>query len=67
VRALGETGIVACPDWRGTGLRRASLLATPAVWRGDALVAAPLAGLAGGWSAALCEDRRDFVAALMTH
>ncbi|WP_074221721.1 tRNA lysidine(34) synthetase TilS [Rhodovulum sp. ES.010] len=51
VRALGESGLAQCPDWRESGLPRASLLASPAVWRGDRLVAAPLAGRAEGWRA----------------
>lgn len=50
IRALGEA-VSACPDWRDTGLPRQSLLASPAVWRGDELVAAPVAGLGGGWEA----------------
>jgi tRNA(Ile)-lysidine synthase len=50
VKALGE-GIKLCPDWRQTGIPRTSLLASPAVWHGPDLVAAPLAGLSNGWSA----------------
>ena len=50
VRALGEA-VKDCPEWRQTGLPRQSLLATPAIWRGDALVAAPVAGLKNGWEA----------------
>ncbi|MEM8979684.1 MAG: tRNA lysidine(34) synthetase TilS [Pseudomonadota bacterium] len=42
LRALGETGLLAVADWRASGLPRAALLATPAVWRGGELVAAPL-------------------------
>lgn len=61
IRALGEA-VADCPGWRETGLPRQSLLASPALWRGDTLVAAPLAGLSNGWSARLTEDRRDFVA-----
>ncbi len=49
VRALGEA--VKDTPWRGTGMPRQSLLASPAVWRGASLVAAPAAGLAGGWTA----------------
>jgi tRNA(Ile)-lysidine synthase len=51
VRALGTEGLRACPDWRATGLPREVLVVTPAVWRGNLLVAAPLAGLSGGWRA----------------
>ncbi|MBL4558600.1 MAG: hypothetical protein JKP98_20630 [Rhodobacteraceae bacterium] len=43
IGALGAAGLRACPDWRETGLPRASLLATPALWRNDALIAAPVA------------------------
>ncbi len=50
VAALGERGLAACPDWRETGIRRGALLVSPAVWRGSELIAAPLAGLANGWS-----------------
>ncbi len=50
VRALGEA--VKDTEWRETGRPRQSLLASPSVWRGDTLVAAPLAGLPNGWTAA---------------
>ena len=50
VRALGEA-VKDCPIWRESGLPRQSLLASPAIWRGNTLVAAPLAGLSNGWAA----------------
>jgi tRNA(Ile)-lysidine synthase len=37
--------------WRETGMPRQSLMASPAVWRGEELVAAPVAGLSNGWTA----------------
>lgn len=49
IRALGEA--VKDTPWRETGMPRASLMASPAVWRGDDLVAAPVAGLENGWRA----------------
>ncbi|MDE0522460.1 MAG: tRNA lysidine(34) synthetase TilS [Boseongicola sp.] len=49
VRALGEA--VKDTPWRDTGMPRQSLLASPAIWRGANLVAAPVAGLAGPWTA----------------
>ncbi|MCG6885195.1 MAG: tRNA lysidine(34) synthetase TilS [Silicimonas sp.] len=49
IRALGEA--VKDTPWRETGMPRHSLIASPAIWRGEALVAAPLAGLANGWTA----------------
>jgi len=48
VGALDTSGLVQCPDWRSTGLPRAALLASPAVWLGDKLIAAPLAGFQTG-------------------
>jgi tRNA(Ile)-lysidine synthase len=65
VRALGEA-VRECPDWRSTGLPRATLLASPAVWRGDVLVAAPVAGMGNGWTA-VGPGAADFAAALISH
>lgn len=53
VRALGAAGLRQCGDWRALGLPRAVLEVTPAVWHGDLLVSAPLAGWPNGWSAQL--------------
>ena len=50
IRALGEA-VKECPDWRETGMPRQSLLSSPAVWRGETLIAAPVAGLSEGWTA----------------
>lgn len=51
VRALGADGIRACPDWRATGLPREVLLVTPALWAGETLLAAPVAGFGRDWTA----------------
>lgn len=51
VRALGPDGLAQLKDWRATGLPRAALIVTPAIWRGDTLIAAPRAGKANGWTA----------------
>jgi tRNA(Ile)-lysidine synthase len=59
IRALGEA-VSHCPDWRNTGLPRSSLMASPAVWAGDTLIAAPIAGLSGGFSAEIDHPRGDF-------
>jgi tRNA(Ile)-lysidine synthase len=50
VRALGAA-VAQVPGWRDAGLPRATLLASPAVWRGGALVAAPVAGFGRDWTA----------------
>lgn len=47
IRALGKAGLLQCPDWRETGRDRRSVLATPALWQGEAVISAPLAGLEG--------------------
>ena len=49
IRALGDA--VKDTPWRETGMPRQSLLASPAVWRNETLVAAPVAGLSNGWTA----------------
>ncbi len=64
VRALGES-LASCPDWQETGVPRQSLMSSPAVWRGDELVAAPLAGLSKGWTAKT-PDRDHFAASLIS-
>lgn len=60
VAALGETGLAQCEDWRASGRPRASLLASPAVWDGDCLVAAPMAGQDADWRAELVPERSEF-------
>lgn len=57
IRALGPAGIALRPDWRATRTPRAALLAAPAVWRGSALVAAPLIDGSGTWSVRLLPGR----------
>ena len=65
IRALGEA-LKDCPGWRDTRLPRASLIASPAIWRGNALVAAPVAGLHEGW-VAKTRELADFASALISH
>ncbi|NNE88338.1 MAG: tRNA lysidine(34) synthetase TilS [Silicimonas sp.] len=50
VRALGKA-LVECFDWRMTGMPQTSLQASPAVWQGNELISAPLAGFSNGWTA----------------
>lgn len=64
IRALGADGLRACKDWRATGLPREVLIVTPAVWRGDTLVAAPLAGWSEGWTATVSPS---FAATILAH
>ena len=67
IRALGPRGRMACPDWRDTGLPLASVEASPGVWQGETLIAAPLAGWANGWSAKLGRSADDFRRTLLSH
>ncbi|WP_281992613.1 tRNA lysidine(34) synthetase TilS [Sulfitobacter geojensis] len=67
VRALGLEGLEQCADWRITGRPHVLLQSTPGVWRGDTLVAAPLAGCAQNWHAELVEDQDTFFASLLSH
>ena len=60
VRALGD-GLADVPDWRKTGLPRETLRASPAVYRGDWLVAAPVAGLQNGFDARIVAGFSSFM------
>ncbi|GFE65389.1 tRNA lysidine(34) synthetase TilS [Litoreibacter roseus] len=67
VAALGEKGVVLCPDWRASALPRTSLLASPAIWSGDALIAAPLANFSNGWTATLVRGEEQFYSSILSH
>ncbi|WP_246043994.1 tRNA lysidine(34) synthetase TilS [Ruegeria sediminis] len=67
VRALGEEGLRQVPDWRDTGRPYAVLSGTPAVWKGDEVLAAPLAGFANHWQAELPAGDEEFFAFLLSH
>ncbi len=60
IRALGES-LKDVPDWREVGLPRASLMASPAVFDGETLVSAPVAGLQNGFSARIVADFESFL------
>ena len=59
IRALSETDLTALPDWRDSGLPRASLLSSPALWYNETLIAAPLAEFSQGYSANLLPNRAN--------
>ena len=67
VRPLGPRGLMLTPDWRETGIPNAALAASPSVWHGDDLVAAPLAGVANGWAAELAGGSEEFFSSLLSH
>ena len=53
VRALGADGLRQVRDWRKIGIPREVLVVSPAVWQGETLLAAPLAGYSAEWQAKL--------------
>lgn len=63
VGALGAAGLRLCPDWRQTGHARQVLEVTPAVWQGERLIAAPLAG----FGSARAECTPSFSSFLLSH
>ena len=67
IAALGRKGLKQCPQWRHTGRPAAALIASPALWRGDDLVAAPLAGGGGNWRAEPRPSADKFLASLLSH
>ena len=67
LRALGPDGLLQVPDWRATGRPHVMLLSTPAVWKGDRLVAAPLAAMGQKWHAHVDGGEEAFFAALLSH
>lgn len=64
---LGFEGLKMTPFCTKPPLPRASLAATPAIWNGPELVAAPIAGLSNGWCARLTRSREQFLSGLLTH
>lgn len=68
VQALGEDGIACCQDtWRDIGLPRTSILASPSVWNGSELVAAPMAGWSNGWHLRLVTKPPAALASILSH
>lgn len=67
VRALGTDALAQIKGWRETGLPRAALAVTPAVWYEDRIVAAPVAQPDPEWVAELDGGKDAFFAALLSH
>ena len=67
LRYLGEAGIALCPGWRDMGLPRASVIAAPALWQGNTLLAAPLAANPVDWALEPVRSPADFTRMLIAH
>ncbi|HRK41946.1 MAG TPA: tRNA lysidine(34) synthetase TilS, partial [Gemmobacter sp.] len=52
IAALGAQGLAQCPGWRQFGARH-TLLVSPAIWKENQLVAAPLARSEAEWAASV--------------
>ena len=61
IRAIGPLGLGQRPDWRRAGFPRDALVASPGVWRGNHLVAAPLIETDKGWNAECVGEFRLFI------
>lgn len=60
IRALGPLGLAERPQWRSTGFHRDALVASPGVWQGEHLIAAPLIETDKGWNAECVGEFRLF-------
>lgn len=67
IRALGPEGLAQLGGAEGAAVPRLSLLASPAVWRGEVLVAAPLAGVGGKWTVSCTAPKGALAAAPLSH
>ncbi len=67
VRVLGKDGLPQVPDWRDLGKPRKALLSSPAVWKGEKLLSAPLAAYSNGWTAEFAPHRPEFYSSILSH
>jgi tRNA(Ile)-lysidine synthase len=67
LRALGREGLELCPNWRDLARPRAALIASPSIWRGDELLAAPFAGLNAECTFDLVDGSEGFFSSILTH
>ena len=67
IAALGPEGLTACDERAQCGLPAASLMASPALWQGADLLAAPLVQPGGPWHARLIRDEEAYLASYLSH
>ncbi|MEM0937473.1 MAG: tRNA lysidine(34) synthetase TilS [Pseudomonadota bacterium] len=67
VRALGNDALGPLPESDVARPPRESLMASPALYLGETLVAAPLAGLGDGWQCQPAFTAEDCLATLLSH
>jgi len=64
---LGEAGLRQFPDWRELNMSRISILGSPAIWKDELLIAAPMLDMNAGWKCVLEKDSQNFYSAIVTH
>ena len=64
---LGEEGLLLCEGWRKLKFSRISLMGSPAIWKDNLLIAAPMAGLEINWKCHLKKDYKNFFSMIVTH
>ena len=64
---LGEKGLGQFPEWRQLNISRISILGSPAIWKDDFLIAAPMMGMDNGWRCVLKKDSQNFYSTIVTH
>lgn len=67
LRALGADGLGQCPAWRETGRARMMLIASPSLWCGEELIAAPLANLGDLLQAKPLRGREELRSFILSH
>ncbi|WP_171125715.1 MULTISPECIES: tRNA lysidine(34) synthetase TilS [unclassified Ruegeria] len=67
IAPLGDAGLRSVSEWRALGKPREVLVSSPAVWDGETLLSAPLAGFTNGWQAELTAERSDFHSSFLSH
>jgi tRNA(Ile)-lysidine synthase len=67
LRALGEDGLLHCPDWRDSGYSRWALMGSPSAWQNDELIAAPFAVRSRTCEVNLLPRRQSFLTSIVKH
>ncbi len=67
VAALGKSGLAERPGWAAAGVPKETLLASPAVWRGGDLAAAPLLDGPAEWTAEPALTLADYLSVIKAH
>lgn len=67
IARLGEDGLPQCDGWRELDASRVSLMGTPAIWKNDTLICAPMVTPDPMWQCHLIKDHHDFFTSVVTH